>query len=883
MLVQSPFPRSPPPHTLRHRNAEPAHTAFLHRILCTPPDLNTSPAFDLMSLEQAQRSPVGSPTSHPPNSWSGSLADNPATRDGAHSAGSEAKGHGLPPALTPGPQGPSEDFGWQPTSRDRSRTTGEIPMQLQSNNPFVNSRTSSGNPNQWTDRHSHATTNSDQLSQTEGYIPMTARLSLLDSEQEASPWTEHDLTRSDYQRPLADPQPYDPSPWADHNTSQAQHPPSATNPFSSEPSPWESQQSIKVSAPQEIYLQGGQSNPYNHAPAVVVQPSDDAQGTSGLQPPYRNDRLASDTSIRTPSAFSSATSATSHELIDLDPPSSTLATQNGPARPTSSLYSSEGADKGGANLQSPLPPAPGSGLQSPASDPRSLAHRVAAQKLSPAEAARQQEQRAETYTIRQINCSDRNGNLVQSPILIQNKNGPCPLLALINALVLRAEPNTQPPIIKALRTREQISLGLLIEALFDELTTCLGPHQEFPDIEALTQFLTMLHTGMNVNPRLTLETEDSLGTFFQTPDIQLYSTFGIPLIHGWVASWSDPAHSAMTRVGQYHEDIQLLHFHKQELEDRVMQGQSLSPDEEQKMADIQAIQQFVDVENATQLSPFGLTQLSTRLAPGSISILFRNDHFSTLYKHPESHQLYTLVTDAGYANHAEVVWESLVDVTGFNAEFLAGDFRAVGHGPSGSGGPADNTGPRTSGLVVNDELPAGEGSQSPFSSQEQSDADYAYALSLQFQEEEQRERQGTQQTQQQQGQQGNGPRASSHARHTSGPSRTSSSAHTPNGSSPRISSPRISGPNRTSSVATGLRQPHTEPDPDDPNAPPPPYEQAASGPRYSPPERRNRYSDFPVDANGTYSPRYPQNRYSNRPTADRYGADRNRNKDCIVM
>lgn len=335
---------------------------------------------------------------------------------------------------------------------------------------------------------------------------MTARLSLLDSEQEASPWAEHDLTRSDYQRPLADSQPIDPSPWADHDTSQAQHPPSTTNPFSSDPSPWESQQSIKVSAPQEIYLQSGQSNPYTHppAPAVVVQPSDTPQDTSGLQLPYRNDRLASDASIRTPSAFSSATSATSHELIDLDPPGSTLATQNDPPRPASSLYSSEVANRGGSNLQSPLPSAPDSGLQSPASDPRSLAHRVAAQKLSPAEAVRQQEQRAETYTIRQINRSDRTGNLVQSPILIQNKNGPCPLLALINALVLRAEPNTQPPIIKALRTREQISLGLLIEALFDELTTCLGPDQEFPDIEALTQFLTMLHTGMNVNPRLTL-------------------------------------------------------------------------------------------------------------------------------------------------------------------------------------------------------------------------------------------------------------------------------------------------------------------------------------------------------------------------------------------
>ena len=76
---------------------------------------------------------------------------------------------------------------------------------------------------------------------------------------------------------------------------------------------------------------------------------------------------------------------------------------------------------------------------------------------------------------------------------------------LVNALVLRSTiHDSQPPIVRALQTREQISLGLLIEALFDELTTRLGPDDEFPDIEALSRFLTMLHTGMNVNPRLTL-------------------------------------------------------------------------------------------------------------------------------------------------------------------------------------------------------------------------------------------------------------------------------------------------------------------------------------------------------------------------------------------
>lgn len=136
------------------------------------PDLNTSPAFDLMPLEQAQRSPVGSPTNHPPGSWNDGLGDRPATRDGSYPAGSEVKAHGLPPALTPGPPGSSTgDFGWQPTSRDRSFTTGEVPVQLQSNNPFLKSkatelRTNSRDTNEWEDRHSHATTNSDPLSQS---------------------------------------------------------------------------------------------------------------------------------------------------------------------------------------------------------------------------------------------------------------------------------------------------------------------------------------------------------------------------------------------------------------------------------------------------------------------------------------------------------------------------------------------------------------------------------------------------------------------------------------------------------------------------------------------------------------------------------------------
>lgn len=713
---------------------------------------------------------------------------------------------------------------------------------------------------------------------------MTARLSLLDQEDE--------------------------SPWADHEGSHPEAHRAVPSDLPPDQSPWGSQHSIKISAAQEIYLQGGQASPY--APAVVVQPSDSTEDVYHSQQPYSHGRLGSDAGAHTPSAFSCATSATSHELIDFDP-HETLGVEADSQKAESSVYSTDGVQSKTETgpFDGPLPAIPSTSQQE---DTPAQSLPIPIVKLTPAEEARQQEQRSETYSIRQINWKDRTGNMRQSPILVQNNNGPCPLLALINALVLRADPTTEPPIVKALRTREQISLGLLIEALFEELITRLSPDDQFPDIESLSRFLTMLHTGLNVNPRLTVvrskpfahensihltntdqDTADSLGTFLQTPDLQLYSTFGVPLIHGWLASWSSVAHVAMTRVAQFHEDIQLLHFRKQELEETVMRGKPLSPDEEQKMADIQAIQYFVEIENATQLSPFGLTQLSTQLAPGSVSIFFRNDHFSTLYKHPESHQLFMLVTDAGYANHAEVVWESLVDVTGFNSEFLAGEFRAVGHGPSGSAGPA---GPHTSSaLPATDLAPAAE-SSGRLSPQEQADADYAYALSLQFQEEEQRERRDSQQRSNSQ-QESNTPQPqrtnNQQEYNTPQPqrinNRNSTPIRSPNASSIRMNNP----PTRSSSTANavGIRParpqtaPHTEPDPDDPNAPPPPYEAVnrRPQPQYSPPARQSPFTEFPSEYSSNQYPgnRNPRNNryssYGNRP--ERYNPDER--KDCILM
>jgi len=55
-------------------------------------------------------------------------------------------------------------------------------------------------------------------------------------------------------------------------------------------------------------------------------------------------------------------------------------------------------------------------------------------------------------------------------------------------------------------------------------------------------------------------------------------------------------------------------------------------------------------------------------------VFFRNNHFSTMYKQGAS--LYLLVTDQGFLNNLEVVWETLENIEG-DTEFLDHQFNQV--------------------------------------------------------------------------------------------------------------------------------------------------------------------------------------------------------------
>ncbi|KAI4145779.1 MAG: hypothetical protein LQ340_006166 [Diploschistes diacapsis] len=388
-------------------------------------------------------------------------------------------------------------------------------------------------------------------------------------------------------------------------------------------------------------------------------------------------------------------------------------------------------------------------------------------------------QRSETYQIKHIRWLDHaSGEVRKSPILVQRKNGPCPLMALVNALTLSTPLNRNTALVDTLRVREQVSLGLLLDAVFDELMSERREDapQELPDVEELNAFLIQLHTGMNVNPRfipakrrehsvidgqeeeipLSIRDRRKPGTFERTKDIFLYGTFSIPLVHGWIPPPSHPVFEALERSAQNYEDAQNLLFQEEELEDKL-QRNGLGQDEQVVLEDIASIKYFLD-SSATQLTAYGLDTIREALAPGDIVILFRNNHFGTLYKHPETGELMHLVTDEGYASHEEIVWESLIDINGEGAEFFSGDFRPVGNNTDGGSSqqqPFETEGQGNLGWMTvnrtrqakapssqapshpsqNQFLPPpakdeAEYNLPPASNPEQEDADYAMALQL---------------------------------------------------------------------------------------------------------------------------------------------------------
>lgn len=245
---------------------------------------------------------------------------------------------------------------------------------------------------------------------------------------------------------------------------------------------------------------------------------------------------------------------------------------------------------------------------------------------------------------------------IESPLLhstvnicMQNENGACPLLALVNALSLRGSIRVPP---------SSVSIDVLLDTLGNLLLELNSSQEDANLMHIIQQTVDMfpkLETGLDVNCRF-----DHVASFEYTLDMEVFDLFKTRVFHGWVCDPEDTSTSdALEGLSYNTASILALGVDNVELQE---------PESDFPIEKARLVQAFLE-DNRSQLTYYGLSQLYSDVGENTFSIFFRNNHFAVLHKHLE--QLYLLVTDEAFLGYPTVVWERLCEVSGDNMYYDA--------------------------------------------------------------------------------------------------------------------------------------------------------------------------------------------------------------------
>ncbi|KAJ5080794.1 nf-e2 inducible protein [Anaeramoeba ignava] len=354
-------------------------------------------------------------------------------------------------------------------------------------------------------------------------------------------------------------------------------------------------------------------------------------------------------------------------------------------------------------------------------------------------------------------------------IVLQNQNGPCPLVAIINALHL----NGQIPIPLNL---EIISHSQLLSLLTNFLLANNRPFKnenlrinQEKILADIMELMPSLGFGLDVNVKFT-----SVTSFEYTVGCSLFDMLNIRLVHGWLADPDDPQSHKVISPLSYNQMVdiklkkdllisnsksenlsQIIQEKEKEFKEKEKEKEKgiqeikekerekpkfnvdLDFDESSDSEDTNIIQNQPKIEeqnkeqeftkeieeqnkeeefakkiqeqlrnfqnektkkqtqkereeafkdmteeqknqiiyegkiiekfledNPSQLTFYGITQLHSKLKDHEIAVLFRNNHFMTIFKY--KFHLFSLLTDEGYKDSPHIVWESLTTVGGDN-------------------------------------------------------------------------------------------------------------------------------------------------------------------------------------------------------------------------
>ena len=274
-------------------------------------------------------------------------------------------------------------------------------------------------------------------------------------------------------------------------------------------------------------------------------------------------------------------------------------------------------------------------------------------------------------------------------IMLQEKNGPCALIAIYNHLVLKGE-------VYSLDTKS-ISITYATELIAKKVES--GYEKGKYSLEEIVAKLVGIGEGMCLDIGF-----DSVFSFEQSIEREIFRLLNIQLCHCWLP---DPNDSALTQQAlqgssstealnelfeeekEFEKELEEKESKKEsKIELKKESGKELkeSKDESEKEPKNESEKELKESKNGsrkelnesnekasliksfmfedfpTQATPFGITQLTESIDNNELIILYRNNHFMNLFKH--NNTLFLLCTDVGFKEEKKIVWQSFTSIDG---------------------------------------------------------------------------------------------------------------------------------------------------------------------------------------------------------------------------
>ncbi|CAI8009348.1 Ubiquitin carboxyl-terminal hydrolase MINDY-1 [Geodia barretti] len=171
---------------------------------------------------------------------------------------------------------------------------------------------------------------------------------------------------------------------------------------------------------------------------------------------------------------------------------------------------------------------------------------------------------ADSTSIYQLKWVEWKGGFV--PVITQNENGPCPLLALCNVLLLTDRMKLVAGETVVTSTALMDLLGTaIIENMPQDLSEGERANYEQNIQDAMASF-PKLQTGLDVNVRF-----DSVKGFEFTSEIVIFDLLNVPLYHGWLPDPQEKEMHSLVHTCSYNQLVEMVISGQSEGDPNILQ------------------------------------------------------------------------------------------------------------------------------------------------------------------------------------------------------------------------------------------------------------------------------------------------------------------------